>query len=124
MTEPQIVENTEDDDVNLDRWQKYGKDRLYLNGTKSDDFYADLDGSEGHGAAGKKSVEVDGDRVIFKWKTGWDGNWTTHRVIVDLNPDTDDEDALSEVPPEVPYNAKNAGKAQQITAKNMAARGV
>ena len=118
--DPKIVENKEDDDVQLDRWQKYGKDRLYINGTYYDNFYADLteEQEDGHNTANTKEVTVEDGEVIFEWKTGWSGSWTEHKVVVELRP-SEEEEVKAEVPPNVPYNAQTAGMAQQANAQKI-----
>jgi len=118
---PKIVENKENDDVQLDRWQKYGKDRLYINGETKDNFYADLtqDQEDGHNTANSKKVTLEDGKVIFEWKTGWSRSWTEHKVVVELKPNEEEEEVKSEVPPNVPYNAQTAGKAQQANAQRI-----
>lgn len=121
MADFEIVDSTvEPDDIDISHWQKYGKDRLYVNkaGKSHDNCYVDLDGDEGHSTWGKASFDVDGDIVTIQWKSGWSGNWSEHEVVVDLDPSSDGPN--SEVPPEVPQNSRTQGIAQQINAREVA----
>lgn len=116
MTEPKITETTEDR-AEISRWQKYGKDRLYINklGKSWDNVYIDLTGEEGHSTAAGMTIEETETGFKVERETGWDGNKTVHETIIETEPE--ENDTKSEVPPEVPYNARTAGKAQQINAQ-------
>jgi hypothetical protein len=143
----EIIDATVDDDrIDVSRWTKYGKDRLYINrlGLSWNNFYADLDGDEGHCTPGVRStIDIDGSVVTVSWTRS---NESVREVVIDLDPaandDMADEDEdesggeeaegdgsggaaedggrVSKVPPEVPYNGRTAGIAQQINAQRLA----
>jgi hypothetical protein len=58
------------DEIDVSRWQNYGKDRLYINkfGNRYDSSYVDLDGDEGHATWSGASFNVTGERVIIEWR--------------------------------------------------------
>jgi len=82
------------DDIDYNRWQNYGYDRLYIDavGPKShDDCYVDLNGDEGHSLWAGASASVDGNTVELSFKTGSGRDKNEHTVVVSLSGDTDTE---------------------------------
>ena len=76
------------DDIDYNRWQNYGYDRLYIDavGPKShDDCYVDLDGDEGHSLWAGASATVDGDIIELSFKTGSGRGKDEHTVIINLS---------------------------------------
>jgi hypothetical protein len=64
------TDGIDSDEIEVSRWQKYGKDRLYINkfGKSYDSSYVDLAGDEGHATWFGVSFDVDGNRVIIEWR--------------------------------------------------------
>lgn len=57
------------ENVSIDRWSKYGKDRLYLNGLRTGDGYLDLQTGDSDGDSWTKvsaDHEVDGDELTIE----------------------------------------------------------
>ena len=91
-TEPELTEaqNVDETEVNLNRWTKGDEDRLYVNGI-SKDAYVDLNEMEVCGAG--VTGDVEGGVATIEYKTGWSGNWTEKKIVIDLTPsDEDDEE--------------------------------
>lgn len=64
------VEGIEEERIDVSRWQKYGKDRLYINrfGRSHDSCYVDLTGEDGHSTWSGASFDVDGNRIVIEWR--------------------------------------------------------
>ena len=84
-----ILESTIDEDkFDASRWQKYGKDRLYINmaGSSHDGCFVDLAGDEGHSTWASASFEVDGGTVTIEWdaKHGYAREENIQTVVVEV----------------------------------------
>jgi len=115
---PRIVARQNADGASISRWQNYGHDRLYVDDSKID--YVDLQTGEIHGS-GKATIEdcdVDTGKLVVSWRTGWDGSWTTHELVISLTGESlDADDKAVETPPRVPQDSETAGIEQQIAAQ-------
>jgi hypothetical protein len=123
VDDPTVIES--DYDVSLSRWQKYGHDRLYVNGFETGpyvDLKEDKLGDTGHVAL---KIERDGDTITL-WRKG---KRDEREIVISLSGDiqedegdqeeNDDEMVHAEVPDAVPYNSRTAGIAQQINAQRL-----
>lgn len=85
VDEPAVIES--DYDVSLSRWQKYGHDRLYVNGFETEP-YVDLEegmlGDTGHVAL---KMERDGDTITL-WRKG---KRDEREVVISLSGDVPHE---------------------------------
>lgn len=135
VDEPELVDAA--DDITIDRWTKYGHDRLYINGARVEPYIDLEDGSLGDTGMVRVDAEFDGDRVTVE--IGDEDGHSRHDVIVislsgdvddddeesegELDADTDDDSTdemvTAEVPDAVPYNSQTAGMAQQINAQRL-----
>lgn len=117
---PTVVENETEHDIDVNYWDKHGE-RLYCNGLQFDP-YVDLE--TGEMDSKKYDAEIDGDRVEIR-TTGYLNDPEDELVaaifLSDDETDADEGEAqpVAEVPPEVPYNSRTAGIAQQINAQRM-----
>lgn len=88
ITITELSEDLTEDDVDVSRWQNYGKDRLYINRLSwtHDNCYVDLDGDEGHSTWAGASFDVDGDTVaIESTKSKGGHSEEQHRVVLEVN---------------------------------------
>lgn len=89
------------DDVSIDRWSKYGKDRLYLNGLKTGDGWISLKTGESGGDRWTKvsaDYELEGDELTITVGN----NRATYTIVVRVHGDefepADDEDEDEDEP--------------------------
>jgi len=141
VDEPEIIDAS--DDISIDRWTKYGHDRLYINGARVEPYIDLEDGSLGDTGMVRVDAEFDGDVVTIE--IGREDDHSRHDTIVislsgEVEQDEDDDDdeaeeqtdvstddgtetaniaePTSEHVAEVGYN-KAAGQAQQAEAQRI-----
>lgn len=129
VDEPEIIDAS--DDISIDRWTKYGHDRLYINGARVEPYIDLEDGSLGDTGRVRVDAEFDGDVVTIE--IGREDGHSRHDTIVislsgEVEQDEDDDDDgtetanIAEPTPEhvaeVGYN-KAAGQAQQTEAQRL-----
>lgn len=93
VDEPKLIDA--DDDVSLDRWQKYGHDRLYINGARVEP-YIDLETGE-LGDTGMVLVQAEFDGDVVTVEIGHEDGHDPHDIIVislsgDMPDDEEDEE--------------------------------
>jgi len=93
VDDPELIEA--DDDITLDRWTKYGHDRLYINGARVEPYIDLDDGSVGDTGRVRVNAEFDGDTVTIE--IGDEDGHSRHDVIViSLSGDVDDDDETAD----------------------------
>lgn len=78
VDEPELIDAA--DDVSIDRWTKYGHDRLYINGARVEPYIDLEDGTVGDTGMVRVDVEFDGDVVTVE--IGREDDHSRHDVIV------------------------------------------
>lgn len=131
VDEPELIDAA--DDITLDRWTKYGHDRLYINGGRVEPYIDLEDGSLGDTGMVRVNAEFDDDTVTVEIGDE-DGNSRHDVIAISLSGDVDDEDdegaqdsedqsknvadPTPEHVEEVGYN-EAAGQAQQAEAQRL-----
>lgn len=83
----ELSEDLTEDDVDVSRWQNYGKDRLYVNRLSwtHDSCFVDLDGEEGHELWAHATAEVDGNTVVIEsTKSKGSVSEDKHKVVLEV----------------------------------------
>jgi hypothetical protein len=94
VDEPEIIDAPEG--VSVDRWTKYGHDRLYIEGARVEPYLDLDDGSLNETGRVRTDIEYTDDSVVII-TIGQDSEHSVQQtVVIDLNrddePDTDDDD--------------------------------
>lgn len=90
VDEPTLINAA--DDISIDRWTKYGHDRLYINGGRID-LYIDLEeGTLGDNGGAKTSIEFDGDVVTVTMGEEGKSHYRYDEVVIGLSGDIRDSD--------------------------------
>lgn len=85
VDEPTLINAA--DDVSIDRWTKYGHDRLYITGGRID-LYIDLETETlGDNGGAKTSVEFDGDVVTVTMGEEGKAHYRYDEVVISLSGD-------------------------------------
>lgn len=135
VDEPTLINAA--DDVSIDRWTKYGHDRLYINGGRID-LYIDLeDGNLGDNGGAKTSIEFDGDVVTVTMGEEGKSHYRYDEVVISLSGDIDqnsndgeaeDKEEKAHAEPTDEHvaevgHSKAAGQAQQAESQRAATDG-
>jgi hypothetical protein len=93
VDDPELIDAA--DDITLDRWTKYGHDRLYINGARVEPYIDLEDGSLGDTGRVRVDTDFDGDTVTVE--IGDEDGHSRHDVIViSLSGGVDEDDEESD----------------------------